>query len=113
MRNETAGDLISRSALLAQIRPDDPDDDRSAVLMSDVKKIIRNFVENAPAVDAVAVTAQELQFLIDAMYRHIRWMIAGRLDKPECSYDERVALLERLTLFEREHFPDMQAEAEG
>ena len=55
MRNETAGDLISRSALLAQIRPDDPDDDRSAVLMSDVKKIIRNFVKNAPAVDAVVL----------------------------------------------------------
>ena len=73
----------------------------------------RKLILDAPAVDAVEVTAQELQFLIDAMCRHIRWMIAGRLDKPECSYDERVALLERLTLFEREHFPDMQAETEG
>ena len=70
-------------------------------------------IEDAPAVDAVEVTAQELQFLIDALYRHIRWMIAGRLDKPECSFDERVALSEKLRQFEREHFPDMQAETEG
>ena len=95
-------DLISRSALKKELL------DRSFFPV-----IVKNALENAPAVDAVEVTAQELQFLIDAMYRHIRWMIAGRLDKPECSYDERVALLERLTLFEREHFPDMQAEAEG
>ena len=62
------------------------------------------------AVDAVEVTGQEVQFLIDALYYHVRWMIAGRLDKPECGYDERVALLERLRQFEREHFPDMKAE---
>ena len=102
-----SSDLISRSALLeeSQVIIDIDGDDYFVVHESDIK--------DAPAVDAVEVTAQELQFLIDAMYRHIRWMIAGRLDKPECSYDERVALLERLTLFEREHFPDMQAETEG
>jgi hypothetical protein len=44
------------------------------------------------------------------MYHHIRWMIAGRLDKPECSFGERVAISEKLRKFEREHFPDMQAE---
>ena len=76
-------------------------------------KSVYDIIDDAPAVDAVEVSAQELQFLIDAMYRHIRWMIAGRLDKPECSFNERVALSEKLRLFEREHFPDMQAETEG
>lgn len=112
-------DLISRSALIAHIGDlgSDPEDDTTLLTMGQAcaitHKCIVYIVKAEPAVDAVEVTAQELQFLIDAMYRHIRWMIAGRLDKPECSYDERVALLERLTLFEREHFPDMQAEAEG
>ena len=94
-------DLISRSALLKKVLVPPCD----VVSVDDIKK--------APAVDAVEVSAQELQFLIDAMYRHIRWMIAGRLDKPECSFNERVALSEKLRLFEREHFPDMQAETEG
>lgn len=103
-------DLIYRSALIEQLEwlavHEDPF--RQSCILG-----IVHTIANAPAVAAVEVTAQELQFLIDAMYRHIIWMIAGRLDKPECSYDERVALLERLTLFEREHFPDMKAETEG
>lgn len=48
-------DLISRSLLLRQIRPEEPDDHRSAVLISDAKRIIQEFVEKAPAVDAVPV----------------------------------------------------------
>ena len=101
-------DLISRSALLEKQQWFADQLDCDCFPFIDPED-----VENAPAVDAVEVTAQELQFLIDAMYRHIRWMIAGRLDKPECSFDERVALSEKLRLFEREHFPDMQAETEG
>lgn len=110
-------DLISRSALLEDamaeryefLREKNGNYDHYTDGFEDAML----YVEDAPAVDAVEVTAQEIQFLIDAMYHHVRWMIAGRLDKPECSYDERVALLERLTLFEREHFLDMKAETEG
>lgn len=48
-------DLISRSERLRQIRQTELDDHRSAMLISDAKKVIRAFIEEAPAVDAVPV----------------------------------------------------------
>lgn len=47
--------LIDANALKATIRPADSDDCRNAVLLSDVRKILHNFVDNAPTVDAVPV----------------------------------------------------------
>lgn len=47
--------LIDANALRATIRPADSDDYRNAVLLSDVRKILHNFVDNAPTVDAVEV----------------------------------------------------------
>lgn len=79
---------------------------------TNAQAIALRWLREAPVVDAVEVTGQDVQFLIDALYYHVRWMIAGGLDKPECGYDERLALLERLKLFEREHFPDMKADTE-
>ena len=52
MKND---DLISRSERLRQIRQTELDDYRSAMLISDAKKVIRTFIEEAPAVDAVPV----------------------------------------------------------
>ena len=46
-------DLISRSERLRQIRQTEPDDYRSAMLISDAKKVIRTFIEEAPAAKAV------------------------------------------------------------
>lgn len=48
-------DLISRSERLRQIRQTEPADCGSAMLISDAKKMIRAFIEEAPAVDAVPV----------------------------------------------------------
>ena len=64
-------------------------------------------IEKAPTIDAVEVTAQEIQFLIEGLYGHIKWLKAAGMDRPECEcgYDERKELLEKLTLFEAEHFP--------
>lgn len=47
--------LIDANAMKATIRPADRDDCRNAVLLSDVRKILHNFVDNAPTVDAVEV----------------------------------------------------------
>ena len=47
--------LIDANALKAIIRPPDSDDYRNAVLLSDVRKILHNFVDNAPTIDAVEV----------------------------------------------------------
>lgn len=47
-------DLISRSERLRQIRQTEPADCGSAMLISDAKKMIRAFIEEAPAVDAVS-----------------------------------------------------------
>lgn len=48
-------DLISRSERLRQIRQTEPADCGSAMLISDAKKMIRAFIEEAPAVKAVPV----------------------------------------------------------
>lgn len=93
-------DLISRSRLLR-----DPyfQEDRYPE-----SHLLRMAIKEAHAVDAVEVTGQEIQFLIDGLCHHVRWMKAAGANNPECGYDERVALLERLVLFESEHFPDMK-----
>ena len=46
-------DLISRSERLRKIRQTELDDYRSAMLISDAKKMIRTFIEEAPEVKAV------------------------------------------------------------
>lgn len=48
-------DLISRSALLSTIRPDDDADAECAVFMLHVKKLFRNAITNAPAADAMVI----------------------------------------------------------
>ena len=116
------GDLISRSALIEVgtarkiIEVVGNWDELPGIAKSACTRLglaHRKLILEAPAVDAVEVTGQDVQFLIDALYYHVRRMKAGGLDKPECGYDERIALLDRLMLFEREHFPDMEAETEG
>lgn len=47
-------DLISRSERLRKIRQTELDDYGSAMLISDVKTVMRTFIEEAPAVDAVS-----------------------------------------------------------
>lgn len=49
------GRLIDADALLKMIRPDDEEDSQAAVLISDVKKIFRKLIDNAPTIDAVPV----------------------------------------------------------
>ena len=51
----TKGRLIYADALLKMIRPDDEEDSQAAVLISDVKKIFRKQIDNAPTIDAVPV----------------------------------------------------------
>ncbi len=63
-----SGDLISRSALLKKIKPPQEDDERSAVLIGDARRIIRDFVVAAPAVDAVEVVRCK-----DCAAPHNRW----------------------------------------
>ena len=106
-------DLISRSDTIKRAKAAEIEMGSINGIKAVPMGAVIQFLEIVPAVDAVEVTAQEIQFLIDAMYHHVRWMLAGGLNKPECGYDERVALSEKLRLFEREHFPDMQAETEG
>lgn len=83
-------DLISRSALLERLKPPQEDDERSAVLMSDVRRIIHDFVMSAPAVDAETVI-KSLPYVKEALemakqslapVRHGRWanIIAGVID---------------------------------
>jgi len=50
-------DYIERDALLAKIRPPQDDDTRCAVLMSDARQIIVEFVKSAPAADVVPVVS--------------------------------------------------------
>lgn len=48
-------EYIEREALLAKVRPDDTNDKYKAVLISDVKKMVRNLVNSVPAADVAPV----------------------------------------------------------
>ena len=47
-------EYIKREDLLAKLRPDEPGDDRAAVLICDVRRILREFAMMVPAADVVS-----------------------------------------------------------
>ena len=49
------GDLISRSALIAKIKPPTEDDYDHTVSLGNVRKMLLNFANSVPSVDAVKV----------------------------------------------------------
>ena len=49
------GDLISRSALIAKIKPPTEDDYDHVVSLGNVRKLLLNFANSVPSVDAVEV----------------------------------------------------------
>lgn len=58
-------------------------------------------------VDAIPLTAAELNHLINDTIAYI-WRLEKRgHDKPEFGYDSRKALLEKLKKFHEEHFPEI------
>jgi len=50
--------LIDADAMLATIRPDADEDTKSAVLLSDVKKLFRNAIANAPTIGPESLRPQ-------------------------------------------------------
>ena len=48
-------EYIKREAALALIRPDDPNDERCAVTVATVKRLIRHVLTTAPAADVAPV----------------------------------------------------------
>lgn len=52
-------EYIKREALLAKLKPDEPGDDRAAVLLCDVKRILREFAMMVPAEDVAPVVHGE------------------------------------------------------
>nr|DAO97810.1 MAG TPA: baseplate protein [Caudoviricetes sp.] len=48
-------EYIKREAALAQIRPDDPNDERCAVTVATAKRLIRHALTAAPAADVAPV----------------------------------------------------------
>ena len=73
-----------------------------------LKMAINAVLDNAPAVDAIPVNADELKHLINDTIAYI-WRLEERgCDKPEFGYDSRKLLLEKLQRFEKEHFPQME-----
>ena len=89
--------LIDANALKATIRPADSDDCRNALLLSDVRKILHNFVDNAPTVDAVPVVrcgeclSCERHFKRNGEPHHYRCSFFDIEIEPQdfCSYGER------------------------
>lgn len=75
-------EYIQREALLAKVRPDDPNDKYEAVLISDVKKMVRNLVNRVPAADVAPVV-------------HGRWEKWNGDDRHHCTVCECYANAER------------------
>lgn len=46
---------IDADALVSTIRPPAPDDDRCGISLGDARKILRNFVDRAPTIDAASL----------------------------------------------------------
>lgn len=66
-------EYIEREALLATLKPDEPGDDRAAVLLCDVKRLLREFAMMLPAADVVEVV-------------HARWeTIPGTKSRKHCT----------------------------
>lgn len=55
---------IELERALALIRPDEPEDEKAAVTIATVKKLVRSLLDRAPAADVVPVV-------------HGRWIVAG------------------------------------
>lgn len=111
-----ADKLISRQALLAfgratQIKEAVGNwhelDNKAKAAVIRYATNLRRIINNAPAVDAVEVSAEELKFLINDTIAYIWRMEDSGRDKPEFGYDSRKALLEKLKQFGKEHFPEM------
>lgn len=62
-------EYIEREAALALVQPDDPADEKAAVTIAVVKKLIRHAVNNTPAADVAPVV-------------HGRWDDSGRYTFP-------------------------------
>ena len=63
-------EYIEREAALALVQPDDPADEKAAVTIAVVKKLIRHAVNNTPAADVAPVV-------------HGRWSDAGFGELPK------------------------------
>lgn len=57
-------EYIDREALLALVRPDDPNDEKAAITIAAAKKLIRSLAHRVPAADVAPV-------------RHGRWVDRG------------------------------------
>lgn len=104
------GDLISRSALHSMVCLDTKYGTYGEFMdgseVSFTANEVHAMINGAPAVDALPVTHAELRHLINDTIDYI-WRLEDRgYDTPECGYDSRKALLEKLKQFEREHFPE-------
>lgn len=82
-------EYIDREALVAQIKPPQADDDTSAVLMRDARKIMRDFVLSVPAADVVEVVRCR-----DCRYGRV--VRCGDTEVIDCAFEDDEYLHERL-----------------
>lgn len=70
-------EYIEREAALALVRPDDPDDEKSAVTIATAKKLVRSIVRRTPAADVAPV--------VHGHFVHDGPRFAGGVDWWHCS----------------------------
>lgn len=95
-------EYIKREAALALIRPDDPNDERCAVTVATVKRLIRHVLTTAPAADVAPVV-------------HGRWEQDADGDWYCTNCDEVVAICEsgRERTYRKPYCPNCGAKMDG